>query len=353
MICTGTGGTFTDMAIYDDDSTRRIGLFMPASGSFKWKGQIQFGTASLSTTFSDSNRNITLDDTPRVASGFNKWYSAHASNSVTLTNISVSGRALSITGSAPVSRGDFDFNLGTHVQDGCTFTDVGTFGYNGSATLTGNTYRRCGTVTTGSTLDGCQLLSSYALTAVSTTSLNKVSDCSFVSSGTGHAVDLTSAGALTTQTMNWNSAFSGYGADGTTNAVIKVNVASGNTLTVNSSSGTPTYLNVGTGTVVIAANQVTLNIYVKTIAGTPIENAMVYVTAGAGGGLTEGTVIIDKVLTDSSGLVSDTRSLSANQPIVGRVRKSTSSPFYQTANIVGTISNTAGLDLTIQMIKDE
>jgi hypothetical protein len=82
-----------------------------------------------------------------------------------------------------------------------------------------------------------------------------IQNCSFVSSGTGHAITLTTPG---TYTFSGNQ-FSGYGSTGTTNAAIYNN--SGGLITLNISGGgsVPTYIN-GTSatTTIVAAANVTL-----------------------------------------------------------------------------------------------
>lgn len=236
-------------------------------------------------------------------------------------------------------------------------------------TISGVVFSNCTSFTVPNTLTNCTITGSGLLTltgsitggtisnptgasAVSASTLNNITGVNFISDGSSHAVDL---GTISTTTsMDWNNSFSGYAVvDGSTgNEVIKVNVDSGQTLTINSSSGTPSVYNTGAGTVNVVSGQVTFTLTVKDTAGAIIQGAMVYVTADAGGGLAEGTVIIDKQTTDVNGQVSDTRSLGSNQPIIGRVRKSTSAPYYKTAAVVGTISSTAGLDLTVQMIGD-
>jgi len=158
--------------------------------------------------------------------------------------------------------------------------------------------------------------------------------------------------------MTWNCSHSGYAStDGSTgNETILVSVASGQTLTINVASGAsiPTVYNTGSGSVSVVSGQVTLTITVKDIdTGSVIQGARVYVTADAGGSLTEGTVIIDGVLTDVNGQVSDTRSYSSDQPITGRVRKASTSTYYKTGPIAGTVDNGSGLNLTVQMIPDE
>lgn len=56
--------------------------------------------------------------------------------------------------------------------------------------------------------------------------------------------------------------------------------------------------------------------------------------------------------TDSNGIITKTRSFLTDQPISGRVRKSTTTPFYKTGNIIGTIDKSSGFSSTIQLIYD-
>jgi hypothetical protein len=91
-------------------------------------------------------------------------------------------------------------------------------------------------------------------------------------------------------------------------------------------------------------SNVTINSYDFTVSGTPATPAT--------GTITSTTVLISG-LTDSNGEISDTRSYTSSQPITGRVRKSTSAPYYKTGNIVGTVSNTSGATITIVMLSDE
>jgi hypothetical protein len=83
----------------------------------------------------------------------------------------------------------------------------------------------------------------------------RLSSCSFVSGGTGHAIEITTAG---TYTFSGNT-FSGYGANGTTNAAIYNN--SGGAVTINISGGgdTPTVRN-GAGATTAVNNTAVLTL---------------------------------------------------------------------------------------------
>lgn len=98
---------------------------------------------------------------------------------------------------------------------------------------------------------------------------------------------------------------------------------------------------------------VTVRVTVKdSVTSSVLQDARVYLVAGAGGNLAEGTVIFN-TLSNASGIV-DTAAFAytAPQPVVGRVRRSTISPFYKTSALAGTIT-TSGLDLTSLLTKDE
>jgi hypothetical protein len=57
--------------------------------------------------------------------------------------------------------------------------------------------------------------------------------------------------------------------------------------------------------------------------------------------------------TNSSGIISDSRSLNADQPVAGWVRKSSDTPYYQQGTISGTIDSDSGLSVTLQLARDE
>lgn len=266
-------------------------------------------------------------------------------------------------------------NVGTGAEFDCSSADVDTLeisssSFDGLASfdapaaggtsrfVTTTSFSNCGliTVPTGSDFSNNTISNSSASTALTAVSLDDLDSCTFISAGTGHAVDL---GTVTSTTsMNWNCSDSGYAlVDGSTgNETILVSVNSGQTLTINVAAGatTPTIKNDGLGTVSVVSGQVTLTIRAIDInTQANLQGARVYVTAAAGGSLTVGTVIIDKVLTDVNGEASDTRSYSSDQPVEGVVRLSSTPPFYRTGNIVGTIDNASGLTITVQMIPDE
>ena len=345
---TGTGGTFAGFAAANDGATARWGLFQKILGGYLWKGLLSFGQAATSLTFSDSNVNITLDDTPRVAAGFNAIRVLNSGTSVTLSSVNITGRSLSITGSAPVSRGDFNnTDSGTIAWTGCSFTDLGTFVFNtttNSNTLTDCTWRRCGQITqAGATITGALITNSYAAVALVVDDLSSVTENSFVSTGTGHAVNLGTFAS--SASVTWNNTDTGYATQiGTAaNRTILVNVASGQTLTINVSAGasTPTYYNTGTGTVVVQSS-ITLTMIVK--GGSPpvaLEGARAYIDDN------DSSPYIMDTTTNSSGIATVGH---GDGPVSGsrwRVRKYGYKQFDQTVDI-----GSVDITLPITMVVD-
>jgi len=84
--------------------------------------------------------------------------------------------------------------------------------------------------------------------------------------------------------------------------------------------------------------------YSYTITGSP--------TSPATGSPTSTTAIFNS-LTDANGIVSDTRAWTADQPVIGRARKHTNPPLYQSQPIVETINKDNGLSITVYLIPDE
>ncbi len=76
-------------------------------------------------------------------------------------------------------------------------------------------------------------------------------------------------------------------------------------------------------------------------------------TASPATGSPVSTTVLISGLTNASGVISDTRSFSVNQPITGRVREGSSpSPFYKTSPISDTVDKDNGFSLTVFLIPD-
>ncbi len=119
-------------------------------------------------------------------------------------------------------------------------------------TFSNMVFASCATITQNSAIiSSCEFESSYLLANAP----NNISGCSFTSSGTGHAIEITAPG---TYTFSGNL-FSGYGSTGTTNAAIYNNSGGSVTLNISGGGDVPTYRNgAGASTSVVAAANVTL-----------------------------------------------------------------------------------------------
>lgn len=278
-------GTFAGIATnndYDDavNGYNRWGLFQATAGGYLWKGLMSFGNATNACDFRDANRSITIDDTPKVYADFNRIEVNNTASRVDWTSINISA-------GGTFARGNFEaIDNATINFSGCTFTDMGTFIFNGGVnanTILASTFRRCALITQGgATITNSLITNSTATSAMSVDDLSLVTDNTFESAGTGYAVDLGVIGS--TQSLDWKNTDTGYAAsDGTTgNETIVVSVATGITLTLNIIAGytTPTVHNIGTGGAASIAKviaPVTLTATIQTGSGTKIQNARVLV----------------------------------------------------------------------------
>jgi len=412
----GGYATFVLAAAENDDQTNRWGLFQEIDGGYLQQGLFLMGTAGLAVDFRDANRNIAIADTKKVGANFNEFEVRNASSNLEWTNIVIA--PLGTT-----SRGRFvNSNNATISKIGCSFTRMDTFVYGSNSTLTDTTFRQCALVTQSSaTFTNCTFEESRATSALLSNNPGLVSGCRFVSDGTGHAIEITTAGSYTFD----DNEFSGYaGADGSTgNEAIYNN--SGGAVTLNVSGGVGVYSvrNSAGSTTTVVQGAVTLAVTVLDANNDPIENAIVLVRAVAGPLPANASVSItrasttatvthtahgldtgDKVLilgcaeleynnvheitvtgvdsytytvagspatpatgtptstfvaltglTNASGQISASRVYSANQPISGRVRKSTPAdpPLYKARVFPGTLLSASGLVVTVPMELDE
>lgn len=358
LISAGDGSdnpcTFAGFATQNDAIANRWGILTSVAGSYELQGRFVIGQNNAGTAtlcrFQDSDVNIAFVNTAHAASDFTQIIVDHASTVCNLTNLN-----LTALGTANPGRFVVNANNPTVSITGGTWTGIGITTLRSNTTVTGTTWRAAAKVTAnGASFTDCVFDSSSATEALGIADLDLLDNCTFISDGTGHGVDLGTISA--TDTMGWNCTDTGYTAASSGNETILVNVASGQTLTINVAAGasTPSVYNTGAGTVNVVSGQVTLTVTVRDInTNAVIEGARVLVVADTGGSMTPGDAIIDKVLTNASGVASDTRSYSGNQPITGRVRKASSGTLYKTAPIAGTIDSGTGLSLTVLMIPDE
>jgi len=267
-------GTFAGMATANDADSARWGIFQYQFGSYLFKGLLSFGTDATAVDFRDENRVIFIDDTPRTYADFNRLEVRHASSRVDWTSVSFAPLGT-------LSKGRFQMHANADVNIAkCTFTDMDSFIFQSNATVDDSTWRRCGLVTNaGAAFNRCLFDKASGTIAVTTTELDKLNACSFISDGTGHAVELTS---ISDGEMVWNCPATGYAAsDGSSgNEVIYINCTSSANLaiTVAGSASTPTIRKAAgyTGTVSFPTS-VTLTMIVKDENNQFVNGAFAYI----------------------------------------------------------------------------
>ena len=261
----GTPATFAGFQAQNDSINNRWGILTLVAGSYELQGRFVIGqnngkTATLAY-FDDSDRNIIFVDTPHSASDFTQIIIDHASTVCNWTNISLTALGTHNRGSVLVNNDSTAFTV-----VGGTWTGIDATEIRASCSIDGLTWRGCGNINRiGGDILNSRIESSTAseaLTLNNANALQFIENCTFVSSGTGHAVDLGTVSS--TQSISWANIAIGYAAQGGTaaNRMLLVNVASGQTLTINVGAGytTPTYYNTGPGTVNVVSGQVTLTL---------------------------------------------------------------------------------------------
>ena len=262
-------GTFLGAATQNDVSTKRWGLFQAIDGGYLQKGLFLLGTAATAVDFRDSNRNIFIQDTTKVTSGFNEFAVMNTGSRVDWTGIQ-------ITALGTTSKGKFTTTNNADINfDTCTFTDMDTFVFMSSATVLATTFRRCGQVTQGDAVfTNCKFDNSTASKAFIVDNIADVTNTEFISDGTGYAIEgFSSAGNYTLTNLTFTNYAAGNGTSG--NEAIHV-LATGGTANLSISGGNTPSIHTE-GATVNFPSTVTLKMVVTTEAGNPIMGALAYI----------------------------------------------------------------------------
>jgi hypothetical protein len=146
---------------------------------------------------------------------------------------------------------DWTIDASSSVSASYNFSGLSVIGWNvthnvAGITINGATFKECHITLNGGLLSGCGI--STLKSPLSTNDPENISNCSFTSAGTGHAIEITATGTFD---MTGNT-FTGYGADASTDAAIYNN--SGGLVTINIPLGgqVPTVRNgAGASTVIV------------------------------------------------------------------------------------------------------
>jgi hypothetical protein len=258
----------------------RLGIFQAQDGIYKYQGHLLLGTAGTAVDFRDSNRTIFIQNTRHVTANFNLIEVRNAASRVDWTGIS-------ITKVGTVGKGRFLMTDNADVnKDSCTFVDMDTFVYQSNATILNTTYRRCGIVTLGGApFTGCKWEAATGTTAAiasSPANAALVSNSTFVSDGTGYAIEVTGTAAnITLTNMTWTGYAASNGSTG--NEAIFFNIATGSMNLTITGGTTPSIRTAGV-VVTVISGAVSATVKVLTPAGANLVGANVLLKAVAGGG---------------------------------------------------------------------
>jgi len=364
IYCTGTGANFTGMAQENDynDNTNgyhRWGLLSDTGGgTFLWKGLMSLGQSGTSTTFSDSNKTIVIDDAAKTYLDFNKIEINNASSDISWTNISFAPLGTTSPGQLEV------IDNATVAMTGCIFNNMDTFGFLSNSDIESCTFNTCKQITTGgANMLGSNILESsvaadtgaiYQNVAYTDTYLDSMT----FSKGTNahHAIDFGTA--VTSNLTLRNIEFTDFGStDDSNDSTVRFLATSGSlTLsligcTVNGSVASTSNFSIDDAagiTVTLSIDPVDINITVLDVEKNAIENAQV------------GVFLLDSPFTElmnedsaaGTGLATESYGGSLPVDIKWRVRKSDTldDPRYKAQSGTGEITSN-GFNLTVTLIE--
>uniref|UniRef100_A0A6H1ZYN7 Uncharacterized protein n=1 Tax=viral metagenome TaxID=1070528 RepID=A0A6H1ZYN7_9ZZZZ len=315
---TGNYATFSGFAAINDNVSYRWGLIQAITGGYLVKGLVTFGYGSV-VDFRDSNKSLVIQNTNKVTANFNTFEVLQATSRVDLTSIS-------ITSLGTVSKGRWLTTANADINiESCVFTDMNTFTFLAQSTILNTTFRRCGIVTQGAAVfTGCKFDSASDTKALVVDTIGNVTNTIFISKGTGYAIEgFSSAGTYSLTGL----IFTGYGANGTTDAAIHVLATSGIVYLGIGGGGTASPTVKSDGATIEYTVSVTLKIAVKDIDGNPMVGVRCYIDNN-----NESPFILDDV-TDVNGEASVGYSGSPVSNATWRVRKYEYLPFQQLVNI--------------------
>jgi len=246
--------TFDGYALVNDDpTTGRFGLFQDQGASYLWKGLMSLGITATSVDMRDANVSISIEDTIKVGSSFNRIEINNASSRVDWDTVS-------FTALGTVSKGEFEVIDNADVNfDSCSFTGMSTFKFLSNSTINTSGWRECGLITQSSaTFDQCLFTDSTSSATILSDDPSKISDSSFSSDGSNHALEIPT-GATGTYSFLGNTFINYAGGTGgsTGNECIYNNTGGLVTLNIGGGGDTPSYRN-GTGATTIINNNVSI-----------------------------------------------------------------------------------------------
>ena len=199
---TANYAVFNGIATENDSINNRWGQFQAIPGGYQLQGKLLLGvTGGSAVDFRDSNKNIVVAISRKTAASFNAIEIQNATSRVDWDSCNFSALGTVSRGTVTVTD-DADVNITS-----CVFTDFSTFVFKANSTIFSTIFRRCDLVTQGSSvITNCKFENSTAAVSLLSNNISNVTNSSFVSDGSNHAIELTTAG---TYNLTGNS-FTGY-----------------------------------------------------------------------------------------------------------------------------------------------
>jgi hypothetical protein len=315
---TGTEGNFDDIAAADRSTSTEDGAYCMcrelASGAYGLQGPITIGdSAGTSAVDWESDGETVIFEEPYNGVATTRYFIKAEGNSTGTSDIVFTKGTFICPVGVGASLDFTDPDVDTFTIDECTWRGFEQ-GISFLTTTTSNTWSvtdsifdGCGEINlgfllqdgtfTGNTISNSTNSANGALTLSSTgyTSGLDLTNTTFVSGGTGHAIYITQAGTYDFT----NLTFSGYGAGETTNAAIYNN--SGGAVTINATNCSGLTVRNGASATTTVNASVTLTVTAKDLDNVVVESARVLLEAASGGAApSDASVTITRVTTTAT-----------------------------------------------------
>jgi hypothetical protein len=279
LTITGATSVFQDFADFDEGTkNNRYGICTQKDGVFYVVGVLTIGT-STTVAFSDTNQVVIFPD-----GYFDTGFCGvdlglqHESTTIALTACTFVGKgSYGADGGTADTRPDFGVTgtSGSATIDACSFQNFNALVLTAGVTVTDCVFVECESLVQASaTISGCTFDQPPIATAVAFLTSDDpelITDSTFISGGTGHAIEITTPGTYDFT----NLVFSGYGADASDNASI-YNNSSGNVI-LNASGCTGITVKNGTSATTSVIQSVTLTVNVADEDDNDVQDASVYI----------------------------------------------------------------------------
>ncbi len=253
---TATTSVGTDVitmdAIYAVDSTtaNMWGIVTQNAGLYFGAGKINIGATGQTAVcnFTDSGQVFVWRNFPvsNTLYAFNLIGNASFATTMEITSWVVRGQQ--------DKTWDIVCNTNAHFKAySCAFANIRTATLSSASVIDSTTIEDSGTIdVNGATITATTFTNHIAtqLKVDASSEMSNISNCTFNSSGTGHAIEITTPGTYTFSGIE----FLDYGATGTTNAAVYNNSGGAVTINVSGGGGSPTYRNGTSATTTVNAS---------------------------------------------------------------------------------------------------